>query len=72
MDVQTIFVILAFLLLPLFCFREAWKGWRTGAVDKVVKNARKPVYVYRHADPVPYNIGLIFFFIPVAVFYLLE
>ncbi|EAX4204721.1 DUF2542 family protein, partial [Salmonella enterica] len=34
MDVQTIFVILAFLLLPLFCFREAWKGWRTGAVDK--------------------------------------
>ncbi|HCB4425151.1 TPA: DUF2542 family protein, partial [Salmonella enterica] len=27
MDVQTIFVILAFLLLPLFCFREAWKGW---------------------------------------------
>ncbi|EAU5818666.1 DUF2542 family protein, partial [Salmonella enterica] len=24
MDVQTIFVILAFLLLPLFCFREAW------------------------------------------------
>lgn len=43
MDVQTIFVILAFLLLPLFCFREAWKGWRTGAVDKVVKNARKPV-----------------------------
>ncbi|EDK9473760.1 DUF2542 domain-containing protein [Salmonella enterica] len=54
MDVQTIFVILAFLLLPLFCFRESWKGWRTGAVDKVVKNARKPVYVYRHADPVQY------------------
>ncbi|ELL74344.1 hypothetical protein SEE30663_13386, partial [Salmonella enterica subsp. enterica serovar Enteritidis str. SE30663] len=25
-----------------------------GAVDKVVKNARKPVYVYRHADPVQY------------------
>lgn len=39
---------------PAFCFREAWKGWRTGAVDKVVKNARKPVYVYRHADPVQY------------------
>nr|VUD23107.1 protein yeiS [Salmonella sp. NCTC 7297] len=54
MDVQTIFVALAFLLLPLFCFREAWKGWRTGAVDKIVKNTREPVYVYRHADPVPY------------------
>lgn len=70
MDVQTIFVILAFLLLPLFCFREAWKGWRTGAVDKVVKNARKPFMSI--AMPIPYNIGLIFFFIPVAVFYLLE
>ncbi|EDU1961985.1 DUF2542 family protein, partial [Salmonella enterica subsp. arizonae serovar 53:z4,z23:-] len=54
MDVQTIFVILAFLLLPLFCFREAWKGWRTGSVDKIVKNTREPVYVYRHADPIQY------------------
>ncbi len=70
MDVQTIFVILAFLLLPLFCFCEAWKGWRTGAVDKVVKNARNRFMSI--AMPIPYNIGLIFFFIPVAVFYLLE
>lgn len=70
MDVQTIFVILAFLLLPLFCFREAWKGWRTGAVDKVVK-MRENRFMFI-AMPIPYNIGLIFFFIPVAVFYLLE
>ncbi|EAZ4874484.1 DUF2542 family protein [Salmonella enterica subsp. salamae] len=54
MDVQTIFVALAFLLLPLFCFREAWKGWRTGTVDKIVKNTREPVYVHRHADPIQY------------------
>lgn len=35
MDVQTLFVVLAFLLIPVFCFREAWKGWRSGAVDKI-------------------------------------
>ena len=51
MDVQTLFVVLAFLLIPVFCFREAWKGWRTGAVDKIKKNTREPVYAYRHQEP---------------------
>ena len=37
MDVQTLFVVLAFLLIPVFCFREAWKGWRSGAVDKILR-----------------------------------
>ncbi|MGQ7147078.1 DUF2542 family protein, partial [Escherichia sp. SS-MK2] len=23
-----------FFLIPIFCFREAWKGWRAGAIDK--------------------------------------
>ncbi len=55
MDVQTIFVILAFLLLPLFCFREAWKGWRTGAVDKVVKMRENRIMSI--AMPIPYNIA---------------
>lgn len=55
---------------PAFCFREASKGWRTGAVDKVVKNARKPVYVYRHADPVQYWSYL--FLYTGCGFYLLE
>ena len=50
MDVQTLFVVLAFLLIPVFCFREAWKGWRSGAVDKIKKNAREPVYAYRNED----------------------
>lgn len=54
MDVQTLFVVLAFLLLPLFCFREAWKGWRSGAVDKIKKNAREPVYALRNEEPLQF------------------
>ncbi|WP_260863885.1 DUF2542 family protein [Citrobacter sp. Marseille-Q6884] len=54
MDVQTLFVVLAFLLIPVFCFREAWKGLRTGAVDKIKKNAQEPVYAYRHEEPVQF------------------
>lgn len=38
----------------LFCFREAWKGWRTGAVDKIKKNAREPVYAYRNEAPLQF------------------
>lgn len=38
MDIQTVFVALAFPLLPLFCFHEARKDCRTDAVDKIVKN----------------------------------
>ena len=54
MDVQTLFVVLAFLLIPLFCFREAWKGWRSGAVDKIKKNAREPVYAYCSQEPLQF------------------
>ena len=28
MDVQQFFVVAVFFLIPIFCFREAWKGWR--------------------------------------------
>ncbi|HCW3487491.1 TPA: DUF2542 family protein [Citrobacter freundii] len=54
MDVQTLFVVLAFLLIPVFCFREAWKGWRSGAVDKIKKNAREPVFAYRNQEPLQF------------------
>ena len=54
MDVQTLFVVLAYLLIREFCFREAWKGWRSGAVDKIKKNAREPVYAYRHEEPLQF------------------
>ncbi len=43
MDVQQFFVVAVFFLIPIFCFREAWKGWRAGAIDKRVKNAPEPV-----------------------------
>ncbi|WP_240726037.1 DUF2542 family protein [Escherichia sp. E4208] len=47
MDVQQFFVVAVFFLIPVFCFREAWKGWRAGAIDKRVKNSPEPVYVWR-------------------------
>ena len=51
MDVQQFFVVAVFFLIPIFCFREAWKGWRAGAIDKRVKNAPEPVYVWRGKIP---------------------
>lgn len=51
MDVQQFFVVAVFFLIPIFCFREAWKGWRAGAIDKRVKNAPEPVYVWRAKIP---------------------
>ncbi|EOW5801176.1 DUF2542 family protein [Escherichia coli] len=51
MDVQQFFVVAVFFLIPIFCFREAWKGWRAGAIDKRVKNAPEPVYVWRAKNP---------------------
>lgn len=38
MDIQQFFVVAVFFLIPIFCFREAWKGWRAGAIDKRVKS----------------------------------
>ncbi|WP_140397712.1 DUF2542 family protein, partial [Escherichia coli] len=28
MDVLQFFVVAVFFLIPIFCFRDAWKGWR--------------------------------------------
>lgn len=58
MDVQQFFVIAVFFLIPVFCFREAWKGWCAGAIDKRVKNVPEPVYVWREKNP-----GLFFAYI---------
>ncbi|XPE50439.1 DUF2542 family protein [Shigella flexneri] len=30
------FIRAVFFLIPIFCFAEAWKGWRAGAIDKRV------------------------------------
>ncbi|HCR9757470.1 TPA: DUF2542 family protein [Citrobacter koseri] len=54
MEGKTIFVIIAVLMVMLFSLREAYKGWRSGAVDKIVRNAREPVYAYRAETPLLY------------------
>ena len=65
MDVQQFFVVAVFFLIPIFCFREAWKGWRAGAIDKRVKNAPEPVYV-----KIPDSFSLIWWHISASEFYL--
>ena len=67
MDVQQFFVVAVFFLIPIFCFREAWKGWRVGAIDKRVKNAPEPVYVWRAKNP---GLSLIWWHISASEFYL--
>lgn len=67
MDVQQ-FLSLPFFLIPVFCFREAWKGWRAGAIDKRVKNAPEPVYVWR--AKIPDSSSLIWWHISASEFYL--
>lgn len=68
MDVQQFFVVAVFFLIPIFCFREAWKGWRAGAIDKRVKNAPEPVYVWR--VKIPDSFSLIWWHISASEFYL--
>lgn len=68
MDVQQFFVVAVFFLIPIFCFREAWKGWRAGAIDKRVKNAPEPVYVWRAKNPD--SSSLIWWHISASDFYL--
>ena len=79
MDVQQFFVVAVFFLIPIFCFREAWKGWRAGAIDKRVKNAPEPVYVWRAKNPglffaymvkIPDSFSLIWWHISASEFYL--
>lgn len=61
MDVQQFFVVVVFFFISIFCFREVWKGWRVGAIDKRVKNVSESVYVWRVK-----NFG--FFFVYMVVY----
>lgn len=45
------FLSLPFFSLSRYFVSEAWKGWRAGAIDKRVKNAPEPVYVWRAKNP---------------------
>ncbi len=65
---SSFFVVAVFFLIPIFCFREAWKGWRAGAIDKRVKNAPEPVYVWR--AKIRDSSSLIWWHISASEFYL--
>ncbi len=67
MDVQQ------FLSLPFFpysdiLFPRSMEGWRAGAIDKRVKNAPEPVYVWR--AKIPDSFSLIWWHISASEFYL--
>lgn len=68
MDVQQFFVVAVFFLIPIFCFREAWKGWRAGAIDKRVKNAPEPCMSGERK--IPDSSSLIWWHISASEFYL--
>lgn len=68
MDVQQFFVVAVFFLIPIFCFREAWKGWRAGAIDKRVKNA--PNRCMSGEQKIPDSFSLIWWHISASEFYL--
>ena len=57
MDVQQ-FLSLPFFPYPDILFPRSMEGWRAGAIDKRVKNAPEPVYVWRAKNP-----GLFFAYI---------
>ena len=59
MDVQQFFVVAVFFLIPIFCFREAWKGWRAGAIRLYGGIYRLRNFIYRH-DCLSYFLSLIF------------
>lgn len=69
MDVQQFFVVAVFFLIPVFCFREAWKGWRAGAIDKRVKNAPEPNCMSGE-QKIPDSSSLIWWHISASEFYL--
>lgn len=68
MDVQQFFVVAVFFLIPIFCFREAWKGWRAGAIDKRVKMHRNRCM--SGEQKIPDSSSLIWWHISASEFYL--
>ncbi|XPE62023.1 DUF2542 family protein [Shigella flexneri] len=51
MDVQQFFVVAVFFLIPIFCFREAWKGCAQARLINGLTNPPEPVYVWRAKNP---------------------
>ncbi len=70
MDVQQFFCRCRFFsLIPIFCFREAWKGWRAGAIDKRVKKCTG-TGVCLASKKIPDSFSLIWWHISASEFYL--
>lgn len=67
MDVQQFFVVAVFPY-PGILFPRSMEGWRAGAIDKRVKNAPEPVYVWR--AKIPDSSSLIWWHISASEFYL--
>lgn len=68
MDVQQFFVVAVFFLIPIFCFREAWKGWRAGAIDNGLKMHRNRCMSGERK--IPDSSSLIWWHISASEFYL--
>lgn len=68
MDVQQFFVVAVFFPYPDILFPRSMEGWRAGAIDKRVKNAPEPVYVWR--AKIPDSSSLIWWHISASEFYL--
>jgi hypothetical protein len=50
--------IVLIIISPLYLW-TAYKGWKTGAVDIMVKGAAKPVLAYRDSQPFKFWIHVI-------------
>lgn len=71
MDVQQFFVVAVFFLIPIFCFREAWKGWRAGAQARLINGLK----MHRNRcmsgeQKIPDSFSLIWWHISASEFYL--
>lgn len=62
------FLSLPFFPYPDILFPRSMEGWRAGAIDKRVKNAPEPVYVWR--AKIPDSFSLIWWHISASEFYL--
>lgn len=68
MDVQQFFVVAVFFLIPIFCFREAWKGWRQARLINGLKMHRNRCMSGERK--IPDSSSLIWWHISASEFYL--
>ncbi len=54
MEGKTIFVVIAVLMVMLLAYGKPTKAGALAPWDKIVRNAREPVYAYRAETPLLY------------------